>query len=62
MSNPIIPPIPPIPQDEDREGAPTQEVDGERVLDPDVDDALIDSAEADRVAAGADDDAEDADV
>lgn len=62
MSNPIIPPIPPLPQDEDHEGAPTQEVDGERVLDPDVDDALIDSAEADRVAAGADDDADDTEV
>ena len=54
MSNPIIPPVPPVPHDEDPAGVPTREVDGEHVLDPDVDDALVDSAEADRVAAGAD--------
>ncbi|WAA64688.1 hypothetical protein [Microbacterium oxydans] len=58
MSNPIIPPVPPIPHDDDPAGVPTQDVDGERVLDPDVDDALIDSAEADRVAAETDDDAD----
>ncbi|MGO4487434.1 hypothetical protein [Microbacterium oxydans] len=57
MSNPIIPPVPPIrPDDDAAVGVPTRDVDGERVLDPDVDDALVDSAEADRVAAGADDD------
>lgn len=57
MSNPIIPPVPPLPPDDDPTdptGVPTREVDGERLLDPDVDDALVDSAEADRVAAGAD--------
>jgi len=58
MSNPIIPPVPPIPHDDDPAGVPTQDVDGERVLDPDVDDALIDSAEADRVAAETDDGAD----
>ncbi|MFK3678896.1 hypothetical protein ACI2IP_14285 [Microbacterium sp. NPDC090218] len=56
MSNPIIPPVPPIPHDDDPAGVPTKDVDGELVLDPDVDDALIDSAEADRVAAETDDD------
>ncbi len=57
MSNPIIPPVPPIrPDDDDAAGVPTRDVDGERVLDADVDDALVDSAEADRIAAGADDD------
>lgn len=60
MSNPIIPPVPPIrPDDDAAVGVPTRDVDGERVLDPDVDDALVDSAEADRVAAGSDDDAHD---
>lgn len=58
MSNPIIPPVPPIPHDDDAAGVPTRDVDGERVLDPDVDDALVDSAEADRVAAGEDEDEE----
>ncbi|MFJ6531115.1 hypothetical protein [Microbacterium sp. NPDC091662] len=62
MSNPIIPPVPPIPHDDDPGAVPTREVDGERVLDPDVDDALIDSAEADRVAAGAEEDEDDRDV
>ncbi|MEU4015544.1 hypothetical protein AB0E56_09775 [Microbacterium sp. NPDC028030] len=56
MSNPIIPPVPPVPAGDD-DDVPTREVDGERVLDQDVDDALIDSAEADRVAAGDDEDA-----
>jgi hypothetical protein len=58
MSNPIIPPVPPIPHDDDPAGVPTRDVDGDRVLDADVDDALVDSAEADRVAAGADEDDE----
>lgn len=58
MSNPIIPPVPPVTHDDDAADVPTQDVDGERVLDPDVDDALVDSAEADRVAAGADEDAD----
>jgi hypothetical protein len=59
MSNPIIPPVPPVPHDADADDVPTRDVDGERVLDPDVDDDLVDSAEADRVAAGADEDATD---
>lgn len=62
MSNPIIPPVPPIPHDDDPDGVPTRDVDGERVLDPDVDDALIDSAEADRIAAGADEDEDGSDA
>ncbi|QNA92832.1 MULTISPECIES: hypothetical protein [unclassified Microbacterium] len=55
MSNPLIPPVPPVSTGGNDE-VPTREVDGERVLDQDVDDALIDSAEADRVAAGDDED------
>ena len=55
MSNPIIPPVPPILHDDEAD-IPTKDVDGERVLDPDADDALIDSAEADRIAAEADED------
>lgn len=63
MSNPLIPPVP-LP-DDDRAAAdgtaepgidPTVEEDGERTIDPDVDDAQIDSAEADRVASGGEDD------
>lgn len=60
MSNPF-PLVPPLPDGEEPEGVPTRDADGERVLDPDVDDALVDSAEADRLAArgdGQDDDAE----
>jgi hypothetical protein len=55
MSNPIIPPLPPILHDDEAD-VPTKDVDGERVLDPDADDALVDSAEADRIAAGTDED------
>jgi hypothetical protein len=47
MTNPIpnfIPVVPP----------PTVEEDGETVLDPDADPERIDSAEADRLASGAD--------
>ena len=55
MSNPAFPPVPPFSDDDGAEGVPTKDVDGDRVLDPDVDDAQVDSAEADRVAAGADD-------
>lgn len=55
MSNPIIPPLPPILHDDEAD-VPTKDVDGERVLDPDADDALVDSAEADRIAAEADED------
>ncbi len=62
MSNPPINPIP-LP-DNDRavaEGLADPgsdprliEQDGERILDPDLDDEAIDSAEADRLASGAD--------
>lgn len=62
MSNPPIPPLP-FP-DKDRatdEDAPdagesptTVERDGERTIDPDIADDQVDSAEADRVASGAD--------
>lgn len=48
MSNPNIVPIP-LPDDERKDPA-TMDVDGETVLDPDANDALVDSAEADRVA------------
>ena len=59
MSNPI-PPVVPFPDDDTPDGVPTKEVDGEQVPDTDIDDALVDSAEADRVASGAvDDDEED---
>ena len=54
MTNNNFAPIPPlVPRDEadhDIEQA-TIERDGEVVLDPDVDDDLIDSADADRLAA-----------
>lgn len=63
MSNPAIPPLP-LP-DDDRvtaDGATEPGIDdpaitqsdGDRVLDSDLDDALIDSAAADRLASGAD--------
>jgi hypothetical protein len=55
MTNPIpnfIPVVPP-PSDDELE-APTVEEDGETVLDPDADPERIDSAEADRLASGAD--------
>lgn len=58
MSNPIIPPVPPIVGDDDREAVPTRDADGERVLDTDIDDSLVDSADADRVAADDDADAD----
>lgn len=60
MSNPLIPPLP-LPDDDrltsesntepgiDEPGIMDQ--DGERVLDPDIDDGLVDSASADRLAA-----------
>jgi hypothetical protein len=47
-------PLLPLPEDDDAEGA-TIEVDGERRLDPDADDDLIDSADADVLAAETDD-------
>lgn len=54
MSNPT-PPIVPLPDGDEPEGVPTKDVDGENVLAEDIDDSLVDSVEADRVAAGAED-------
>ena len=52
MSNPI-PPFVPIPDDEPfDDDLFTVEQDGEATLDPDIDADLIDSAAADRLAAG----------
>lgn len=61
MSNPLIPPVP-LPDDDRTDAAegaePTDsaivEQDGDRTVDPDADPDLIDSAEADRLASGAD--------
>lgn len=50
MSTPI-PPLVPLPDDGDPTGVPEREVDGESVLDTDVDADQIDGAEADRLAA-----------
>jgi|GEM_PF-695774 len=59
MSNPT-PNFVPYDPDADREVEPgTREVDGERVLDPDIDADRVDSAAADRLASGADDDVAD---
>ncbi|GAB3599397.1 hypothetical protein [Microbacterium tumbae] len=56
MSN-AFPPAFPFPDGErDAKDQATHEVDGEEVLDPDVDPSRVDSAEADRLAAGAPDD------
>lgn len=52
MSNPNMASVP-IP-DDDRDEQATVEVDGDAVLDPDIDDSLIDSASADRLASGDD--------
>ena len=48
-------PILPVPGDDDADDPVTKEVDGEQTLDPDADDDLIDSADADRLAVHADD-------
>ena len=56
MSNPTPNYIPEDPDATDEEALVTREVDGETVLDPDADPALVNSAEADRLAAGVDDD------
>ncbi|GGD88801.1 hypothetical protein [Microbacterium murale] len=48
MSNPNMASVP-LP-DDDRDEQATVEVDGDAVLDPDVDENRIDSAEADRLA------------
>jgi len=61
MSNPLIPPVP-LPDDDRTDAAEgadptldpaTVEHDGDRAVDPDADPDLIDSAEADRLASGA---------
>jgi len=52
-------PILPVPGDDDADDPVTKEVDGEQTLDPDADDDLVDSADADRLAVQADDDADD---
>ena len=51
--NPMFPVVPAEGDEPDRA---TKEVDGEQVLDPDADPELIDSADADRIAAEEDDD------
>ncbi|MDQ1205536.1 hypothetical protein [Microbacterium sp. SORGH_AS_0862] len=50
MSNNTFPPPVPLPGDGERDQEPTRDVDGEEVLDEDLDDDRIDSAEADRIA------------
>ncbi|WP_192900638.1 hypothetical protein [Microbacterium sp. RG1] len=50
MSNNTFPPPVPLPGDGEADGAPTREVDGKEVLDQDLDDDKVDSADADRVA------------
>lgn len=56
MSSNHVQPFPLVPEGEARADRGEMEVDGESRLDPDIDDALVDSAEADRLASGADDD------
>lgn len=56
MSNPTPNYIPDDPEFEIDDDVATREVDGETELDPDVDPDLIDSAEADRIAADGDED------
>lgn len=50
MSTPI-PPLVPLPDDGEPETVPQRDVDGEPVLDTDVDADQVDGAEADRLAA-----------
>lgn len=52
MSNPNIPPLP-LPDDDRADGVISRDDDETRV-DPDIDPDQIDSAEADRIASGAD--------
>lgn len=60
MTNNNFAPVPPlVPRDDDDlEQATIERDDDEVVLDPDVNDDLVDSADADRLAAGADPDDE----
>lgn len=54
MSNPTPNFIPPDPDVEPEDDLATREVDGTTEIDPDADPDLIESAEADRLAAGGD--------
>ncbi|MGF6821144.1 hypothetical protein M2317_000030 [Microbacterium sp. ZKA21] len=56
MSNPYPAPFPFTPDDADAEDRVTREVDGDEVLDEDIDADQVDSSEADRLAAGGSDD------
>ncbi|WP_243225527.1 hypothetical protein [Microbacterium sp. CIAB417] len=58
MSNPYPAPFPIDPDGSDAEDRVTRDVDGEEVLDEDLDADQIDSAEADRLAAGGSEDEE----
>jgi hypothetical protein len=58
MSNPTPNFLPQDPDADPEVDAGTREVDGEQVLDPDADADQVDSAAADRLAAGADEDAD----
>src|SRR5690606_14720655 len=58
MSNPTPNFLPQDPDADPEVDAGTREVDGEQVLDPDTDPDQVDSATADRLAAGADEDAD----
>ncbi|MCM3780929.1 hypothetical protein [Microbacterium hydrocarbonoxydans] len=51
---PPIPPVPPLGDGDESPEEPTREVEGERELDPDANPDLIDSADADRIAAEGD--------
>lgn len=62
MSNPTPNYLPEDPDADLEDALVTREVDGETTLDPDADPDLIDSAEADRLASGADADADVEDV
>lgn len=60
MSTPN-PPLVPLPEDGDPNAVPHREVDGEAVLDTDVDADQVDGAEADRLAAEQPSDSDDTD-
>lgn len=51
MSNNTFPPPVPLPGDGQPDEKPTREVDGDEVLDEDLDDDQVVSADADRIAA-----------
>ncbi|MET0297124.1 MAG: hypothetical protein ABW024_06955 [Microbacterium sp.] len=54
MTSTPIPPIVPDPLDPELDSASIEREDGEHVIDPDVDEDLVVSADADRLAAGGD--------